>query len=212
MYFARKRVQHGSNYGMKGRTMSDQILKDSYKLYGEPCYLSPDQCELEQHYYFSRYPGVIKWHQRIKQQLKNNGYLIAANGHKRIFFGRRDDYDTFKQACADEPQENTTHAINTALLKLWSDPENRFDRGADQGVSEPPPPTRLRRCISLRVQPLHQIHDAILGQFKKDSTPWAIAKIRAAFDNPMTIAGQRVVIPFEGAYGESWGNLHEGSI
>ena len=40
LYFASKRVQHGSNYGMGGKTMSDQILKDSYKLFGEPVFVA----------------------------------------------------------------------------------------------------------------------------------------------------------------------------
>lgn len=196
LYFARKRVMHGSNYGMKGQTMSNQILKDSYKLNGTPIYLSPSDCEREQQAYFLRYPGVLRWHDRIKEQLRTKGYLISANGHRRIFFGRREEHDTFKEACSDEPQNNTTFATNLALHKLWTDEENR-------GTGN--------RTI-LRIQPLHQVHDAIIGQFKHEDTEWAIGKIRSYFANQLTIAGQPITIPFEGSYGESWGNLKEGNI
>ena len=209
LYFTCKRVQHGSNYGMKARTMTDQILKDSYKLFGEPVIVSESTCELLQLLYFQRYPGIRTWHSRIKSQLKTNGYLISASGHKRIFFGRRDDYDTFKEACAEEPQNNTTYATNLALYKCWTDPENRIsqetleNRGELDYIYE----RRIRR-----VQPLHQVHDAFLFQFRKEDTIWAVTKVREWFNNPIRIAGQVITIPFDGAYGRSWGELTEGKI
>jgi hypothetical protein len=48
------------------------------------------------------------------------------------------------------------------------------------------------------------VHDAIVGQFPVDSTKWAIYKIREYFNNTLTIAGESIIIPFEGAYGTSW--------
>lgn len=251
MYFARKRVQHGSNYGMKGQTMSDQIVKDSYKLFGEPVLVSKVDCEREQHCYFQRYTGVLSWHERIKWQLKEYGYLISASGHKRIFFGRRDDHDTFKAACSDEPQNNTSYATNLAIYRLWSDPENRLQetrpndnsendinrmaslhRDSQSGVHDTEEPLRIDKSFTqtkehdqstwsdksvrartiLRIQPLHQVHDAIIGQFRKENVTWALPKIRQWFANPIRIAGKEITIPFEGAYGTSWGNLKEGTI
>ena len=211
-YYARKRIQHGSNYGMKTNTMSDQILKDSYKLSGVPQYLSPAACELEQRYYFQRYQGIPKWHQKIKSQLKTYGYLQSASGHRRTFFGRRDDHDTLKSALSDEPQNNTTWATNLALLKLWTDPDNitrlPVVTRSQSGIA----PFARRERVDLRIQPLHQVHDALIGQFKKEEVDWARAKIRGYFNNELTIAGQKITIPFEGAYGESWGNLKQGVI
>lgn len=197
LYFASKRVQHGSNYGMKGKTMSDTILKDSYKLFGEPIAVDESTCKDLQQMYFRRYPGVLSWHEKLKAQIKNHGYLISANGHKRVFFGRRDDYDTFKQACADEPQNNTTYATNLAMYHLWNDPDNRYV---------------VDGRTHLIIQPLHQVHDALIGQFPKDRTAWAIDKIRSYFNTVIYIAGQPIHIPFEGNYGSSWGTLKEGTI
>jgi hypothetical protein len=210
--FARKRVQHGTNYGMKSNTMSDQVLKDSYKLTGSPVFLSPAECELESHNYLSRYPGILKWHQKLKSQLKTYGKLTSANHHTRTFFGRRDDYDTFKQACSDEPQNNTTYAIKLALHKLWTDPDNRVRVPVVTRSFAGVAPTPSKERLKCRVQPLHSVHDSLEGQWKKEDTEWAKSKIREWFANELTIAGQRITIPFEGHYGDSWGNLKEGNI
>jgi hypothetical protein len=221
--------------------MSDQISQDSYKKFGEPTFVSPTKCEALQTLFFLRYPGVLAWHSKLKIQLKSTGTLTSAGGHKRIFFGRRDDYDTFKQACSEEPQANTTYVTNLALHRLWNDPENllRNDQSHSRGVATPPsvlqpradalggvqaseesaksaePTSIVRRGVcreGLKVQPLHQVHDALIGQFRMDEVAWATTKIREWFNNPITIAGQQIVIPFEGKYGTSWGNLKEGKI
>jgi len=114
----------------------------------------------------------------------------------RKFFGRPDEILT--KAVAHEPQANTNYATNLAMLRLWKDPENRY--------LDPEGKTRLR------VQPLHQVHDAIIGQFRKHETEWAKVKIREWFNNPLQIAGQSIVIPFEGKFGPSWGEQNEGKI
>jgi hypothetical protein len=98
-------------------------------------------------------------------------------------------HDTVKEFLAHEPQSNTTWATNMAMLNLWNDPENRHPDG------------------SLIIEPLHQVHDALCGQFPIDYTEWARTKIRSYFNNTLTIAGFDVVIPFDGAYGPSWGDL-----
>jgi hypothetical protein len=64
----------------------------------------------------------------------------------------------------------------------------------------------------LHVEPLHQVHDALVGQFKKERTAWALTKIKSYFANPIIVANQRLTIPFEGNYGSSWGTLNEGTI
>ncbi len=71
------------------------------------------------------------------------------------------------------------------MLRIWNDRENRTSSGA------------------LIIQPLHQVHDAVSGQFPSDGTEWAISKIRDYFGNKLIIAGQHIQIPFEGAYGRS---------
>jgi DNA polymerase I-like protein with 3'-5' exonuclease and polymerase domains len=134
-----------------------------------------------------RYTGISKWQERVKSTLLKTGQIEAASGHTRTFFGRRNDNSTFQAAYSQEPQANTTYATNLALYNLWNDPENRDSKG------------------HLIIEPLHQVHDALVGQFDESLASWAVAKIRSYFSNTITIANQSLIIPFEGAYGPSWG-------
>lgn len=186
LYFTSKRVQHGSNYLLGLATMLDVIVKDSYKLLGNPITITRDTCKRLQQLYFMRYYGVKIWHTRIEQQIKQHGFLTCASGHTRQFFGRRSDNKTLRDALAQEPQNNTTYVTNKAAINLWEDPDNR------------------RHDNSLIIQPLHQVHDALIGQFPKHQTDWAVKKLTSYFNIPITIAGTTLTIPFEGAYGPNW--------
>lgn len=138
---------------------------------------------------------VKMWHAATERKLAAKPELVAASGHRRRFFGRPGEI--LGQALAHEPQANTTYATNLAMYKLWTDSDNRKLLGSR---------------VSLRIEPLHQVHDALLGQFRIEDTAWAVTKIKSYFDNPIVIAGQKITIPFEGAYGTSWGNLDKGTI
>lgn len=132
---------------------------------------------------FSRYRVRI-WHSWMHQELKrNNNILTAPNGFKRRFFGRDDEI--LGQALAHLPQVITTWSINTAMFRLWTDKENRNGN-------------------KLYAEPLHQVHDALNGQFHKSKTEWAKTKMPQWFNNEVTIAGIRLVIPYEGNYGTNW--------
>lgn len=187
LYFTCKRVQHGTNYLLGPDTMAGQILKDSFKLTGNPIYVEKKTCIALQQLYNLRYKGVAAWQQWVKQELQSKGRLGAASGHVRTFFGRRQAHETLRTAVAHEPQANTTYATNLALYNLWHDPENRNPDG------------------SLIIQLLHHVHDAMIGQWPVAQRNWAISKIRTYFDNTLTIARQPIRIPFEGNYGRSWG-------
>lgn len=192
LYFSSKRTQHGSNYLMGIPTMQTQIMKDSFKMSGEPIYMEHAAGRRLQEMYFSRYPGVRRWHAWAEAKLVADGTLTSASGHTRVFFGRRfgrDIHETVKQFLADEPQQTTTYVTNLAMLNLWNDPENRRPDG------------------SLVIEPLHQVHDALIGQWPQHCREWAKEKVKSYFQNPITVAGVKLTIPFEGAYGPSWGNL-----
>jgi len=188
LYFACKRVQHGTNYLLGVPTMITQIMEDSYKLMGTPIHISHRDAELLQVLYIQRYPGVRSWQEYIKQLVEKTGKLPCASGHIRTFFGRHSN-ELQRQAVAHEPQANTTYATNLAAIRLWNDPENRSADG--------------RQLI---IQPLHQVHDALNGQYPSALRAWAHKKIREYFNNELIIAGYRIRIPFDGRYGASWGD------
>lgn len=194
-YFAAKRVQHGCSYLEGALTVSRNILKDSEgKLY-----MSVPECEKLKRAFFARYRGILAWHEWVGRRLKERPVLTAASGQVRQFFGRPDEIIT--KAVAFEPQANTTYATNLAMYRLWTDRDNRV---LDNQTGD----LRTHSC-KLRIEPLHQVHDALCGQFQKEDTTWAISKIKSWFLNPLAIAGQQITIPFDGGYGPSWGQLGE---
>lgn len=188
LYFTCKRVQHGSNYELGDSTMSDVIMKDSWKLNGDPIYTSSSDCRLLKGLYKDhRYKGVKKWQDHTRDVLQRTGRIPSASGHIRPFFGRLQDHNTYRTALSQEPQINTSYVTNLALRNLWYDEENRDSRN------------------HVIIEPLHQVHDALIGQFPFEKAEWALDKIRQWFNNQITIAKQQITIPFEGNYGPSWG-------
>lgn len=212
-YFGFKRIQHATNYGVQEKTVSKQIMVDSYKITGTPVYVDPPTCGVFQRIYLTRYKGLYRWHDWAKREVAEGRDLTSASGHTRKFFGRRKswdpkrrcvdaDHETWKEFLADEPQENTSYANNLALHKLWYDPTNTLE--TPRRISLPNGGVLLCRH---RVEPLHTVHDALIGQFPIPDVSWAIPKIHSWFDNKLHIANTEVVIPFEGKYGPSWGQL-----
>lgn len=187
-YFASKIGQHGTCYLMGPDLLADMIFVQSE---GKMKVTSAYTAELQK-LFKVRY-RIDLWHQAIRRSLARKPELTAASGATRRFFGHRDKI--LGAALSHEPQANTTYITNLAAYRLWTDPENRTADGR-----------------GLIIQPLHQVHDAVVGQFPSDRAEWAKAKIREYFNNPITIAGIRLVVPFEGNYGESWGNLQKGTI
>ena len=195
LYFACKRVQHGTNYMMGVNTQSDQILQDSFKLTGEAVFVPANPtCDNLKRLYLSRYPGILHWQRIAKSMLDKFGYCIVPSGHKRIFMGRRNDDSTLKEWLAHEPQANTTYATNRALWRLWYDRTNRRPDG------------------SLWIENLHQVHDALITQWPTRIRLWAKGKIREWFHNPITVNGQEVIIPFEGTVSKHWPSGKDGEI
>jgi len=185
IYFGSKCCQHGTNYGMGKVLLSATIFVQSEGRVVIPA----KDAERLQNLYHRRYPGIRLWHEWVDREVKTKGYLTSASGHRRLFFGRRNDHTTLKSAYANEAQENTTYVTNRAALNMWHDKENKRSDG------------------SLRSEPLHQVHDALLGQWRKLDTGWAKERVKYWFDFTIEIAGIPIRIPFEGRYGDSWGNL-----
>lgn len=220
-YFVCKVVQHGTNYGMKESMMQSNVMTKSYKMTGRPMYVEQSFCSTIQRYYFVRYPGLYSWHTWAKSEVFNGKNLVCGeSGHTRTFFGRRKswdaksrsvqaDHETWKEFLASEPQFNTTYSTNLALTKLWNDPLNRRGSLVLVEAGDTIRATRNKTAGGLIIQPLHQVHDALLVQFPKSATDFAKVAIPSYFANELVIAGTKVTIPFEGAYGPSWGEQGE---
>lgn len=181
LYLGGKQAQHASNYFAKPTTVQKRCFIESD---GE-INLDLRTCERLQEVYFSRYIGVPRWHRWVRSELQTKRELRHASGHVRHFLGNPFDDDTLRKALADEPQGNTTFTTNRAAARLWSDPDN----------------LRNGRLV---VEPLHQVHDALVTQWLGSDTEFAVRKHREWFNNPITIAGITITIPYSGQYGSNW--------
>lgn len=194
LYFACKVTIWATAYGSGHIRISEAIMEESFDPDSgtDPIYVEPKTCAALQALIYARYPGIRRRQDRIRMLLSRDGYLDFANGSRRTFFGSKDDPSTQRDAFAAHPQVITTWATSLAWERLWLDPENRTC-DADPIV-----------------QPLLLVHDSLAGQFPIDRTDWACAKLRTWFDNPITIAGHTVTIPYSGHYGPTW--AHAGGV
>jgi len=94
-----------------------------------------------------------------------------------------------------------------AMERLWTDPENRFGGLVLTDAYDTYEATMSGAPGALFIEPLHSVHDALCTQSPSANRIWAGKKITQWFDNPLTIAGTKITIPFEGAFGPSWGEL-----
>lgn len=219
-YFAGKQCIWGYCYLMGAAKSAKHVFNVSEGA----VYLSEAQSEVFKSSCFKRYNPNL-WHRGMEARLHKQPYpptLTSPSGHTRKFWGRKSDI--LGEALANEPQEVTTYATNMAVFRCWTDPENRVQSmqsgmaGADKGMVVQSCNSKLERVSSntsrwnrvhLRVEPIHQVHDEFLSQFKISDTSWALTKIRQWFNNPIRIAGVEVTIPFDGAYGTDWSMSEE---
>lgn len=191
-YFAYKQCIWGFCYFMGVRKACQHVFNLS-----EGAVVVPESdMQLAKDMLFNRY-NISLLHKAIEKRISSQPYppqLVSPSGHIRKFFGRAQD--VLGEWIAHEPQSVTTYATNMAVYNLWTDPENRQYRDKTD---------HMRSCsCSLRIEPMHQVHDEMLVQFRKEDLEWAKAKIRQYFNNPIRIAGIEITIPYSGSYGVNW--------
>lgn len=186
LYMACKKGIWGFCYGMGEQKQISVIADESYAETGTPLYVELSAIRNMRRCILQRYPGVAKRWRRIDMLLERDGYLECANGSRREFFGDRRDHDTQKQAYAHHPQVMTTYCTSLAWQKMWYDPDNR---GVDSRH---------------KAMPLLLVHDSILFQAPIALRAWVKTKVPEWFNNPVTIAGTTLVVPFSGGCGPTW--------
>lgn len=195
-YKACKQICYGSFYGMASQKMMEGILRNSYGTSGEPVYVGSKICEeIQQLAVFTRYPGIRKRFKWYENMLLTTGSLITEIGHERTFHGRKSEWkggcrvvnqDTLREALSTKPQLITTYVNNLALRNCWYDTENYRDDGL------------------LRIRPLLTVHDSSIFALSEDDKEFAWAKFLNYYNNPVTIMGITITIPFSGTIGRDW--------
>jgi len=105
--FMCKKLGHGSNYGGKPSTLSQQAK------------LPITVVEDFQPKYFRAFPAHLRWQASVDERLRRDGQITSLTGRKRYFFGRRNDPATLREAIAYDPQCSLADIVNTAMLKIW---------------------------------------------------------------------------------------------
>lgn len=106
--FMCKKLGHGSNYGGKAVTLSNQAK------------LPLSVVEDFQPKYFRAFPAHLLWQANVDSQLRRTGTLISLTGRKRQFWGRRNDESTLREAIAYDPQCSLADIVNAGMLRVWS--------------------------------------------------------------------------------------------
>lgn len=187
LYLTCKRVQHGSNYDMHETRTSELVFSDSDGTID----LSPQDAKFYQHLYKLRY-HTDKRNDWIRKTLSETACIVTSCGIRRQFFAIRDrrniDDAIVREASAVNPQANTTFITNSALRNLWYDSRNRTSSGG------------------LFVEPLIQVHDALIVQSLSKHREWTGKMMKEWFTVPIKVQGIEVRIPVEGKYGPTWGD------
>jgi len=188
-YFVSKQGIWGTCYTMGPRKLAERVFIESEGKVN----LTERQAKDFQAAIYVRY-RVKLWQDWMLRHLQAQSYpskLQASNGQVRRFFGRNShkNCEILGEALAHLPQVYTTAATLMAARRLWHDPENRLIK---EGKTK------------LRCEILHQVHDELLMQARIEDTDWAISKTKQWFNNEITIANQKITIPFDGAYGTAW--------
>lgn len=105
--FMCKKLGHGSNYGGKPATLSQQAK------------LPITVVSEFQPKYFRAFPAHLRWQAQVDSDLRKYGYLVSLTGRKRWFFGRRSDDSTLREAIAYDPQGSLADIVNSAMLNIW---------------------------------------------------------------------------------------------
>lgn len=170
-----KRGGHASNYYATAWTIAKHL-----KLEQAPA-------EEFQRRYFNAFPGIRRWQRAVAEQLQRTARLTTAMGRERIFFGRRDDDATLREAIAYDPASTVADILNIGLYLVWY----------------------YMDLPDERVQILEQTHDAVLLQFWEDDLD-AVDEAMRLMTLPVPIKGRVMTIPVGCEVGYSWRRARDG--
>ena len=105
--FMCKKIGHGSNYGGKPSTLSNQAKVEQ------------EIIEEFQPRYFAAFPAILDWHEWVREQLYASGKITNLTGRRRQFWGRRDHHDVLREAIAFDPQGSLADIVNRGMYSVW---------------------------------------------------------------------------------------------
>lgn len=106
-----KKSGHGANYSMGVATFQDSCLKEMDLV------LDRKMATRVLESYHKLFPGIRRWHARIRETVYRERKLVNPLGRVRYFYGRCGD-DTYREAYAYRPQSTVPEYANYLMLHL----------------------------------------------------------------------------------------------
>jgi hypothetical protein len=182
-------------YLMGARKMSEGIAEDSYAETGVPVVVSPKRCEEIMAMIDLRYPGIKRVQAQAAQAMMREGVLHTTVGWSRRFFGRKSAKTQVKGVWVEKP-DRTTHGAWFSTLPQFNTTYATKMGLARCGLT----PTIRREDGSLRVEPLHTVHDSLNTQWKVEDHEFAKGKMLPVWlNNEFMVVNTKMVI--SGTYG-----------
>jgi DNA polymerase I-like protein with 3'-5' exonuclease and polymerase domains len=175
-----KKSGHGANYSMKENTFIESCIAEMDLV------LTKAEATRVLEAYHKLFPGIRRWHARLRQELQQRRYLGTPLGRVRYFYSRLDD-DCYRQAYAYRPQSTIPDVTNHLMLHLLES----------------------RRLGAFEFRLLLQCHDSVLLEVPECFVP-KIARECLATEHwhpRIDLPGGRLIIPTEVEVGRNWGNL-----
>ena len=178
-----KRTNHASNYGQRGRTFSDSLLKDSE---GE-IVIAPEECQRMIDTYLGANQPILDWQARTRAEVLEKGVIMDSWGHRLSFAYEPPSDDLYRRAYAARPQGDLAKLLLQFGLKpLW--------RAIRQ--------YRWRAAINATV------HDSLLVSVADAPTGWAVYTLLCAtLQQERDYYGVPLAIPIEAKLGRTWGTM-----
>jgi cation transport regulator ChaB len=185
-YFASKCLIWGYSYGLGPDKGAELVFVESEgKVNLNRKQINTIFSVIENRYHSQK---LKDWMARHMSSQSYPAKLVAPNGFTRKFFERNwgQKPECLRSALAHLPQVVTTHVIEMAMHSLYNDPDNRRVDG------------------SLRVEVLHSVHDELVMQWRIEDTDFTKAKVPVWFHVPLLVAGQKVLLGYDGSYSYNW--------
>ena len=203
-----KKIVHGCNYSMQGRTMFLNICAEIGKEalynaaealgYQEPWSL-PDTtlveiCDKLRKSYFELYPHLATWDSRLVNECRENGgVLTTAFGFTRRFFGNYvSDLAIQRTMSSLKGQGGTGGNINRAMYQYY------YGRGDGR-------PSLYSQGLRIQLQ----VHDSLVGEVPVGKM-YLLDELMDIMEQPITIKGREMHVPVECDVGFTWSKAMKG--
>ena len=138
--------------------------------------------------YFERYPGVLDYMERTRQQAKEQGYVATLDG-RRLYLPDIKSSNGARRAGAERA------AINAPMQGTAADIIKRAMIAVDEWLESEKP----------RVRMIMQVHDELVFEVHKDDLDAVSKKVHELMENSMTLD---VPLLVEVGSGENWDQAH----